>query len=212
MTPGNPVVGGTVLRRAAIQSPNFTPSPLAGWAINADGTAYFADVTAEGTITASTFTGNAINGVTITGSTFDGTNFVINSAGAFFYSGTPAAGNLTASIASAAGTDGEGNNYVAGHASYGTTFAAALSAGFVVFYTGSLAGGWTPGAQVETDSGGDLILTAGGSGSIQLDSAVVFGGGGSTGTAQPAGVPTGGPNSGTFAGHTHDFDGHTHDL
>ena len=40
MMPGNPVVGGTVLRRAAIQSPNFVAAS-AGWAINADGTAEF---------------------------------------------------------------------------------------------------------------------------------------------------------------------------
>ena len=33
-----------------------------------------------------------------------------------------------------------------------------------------------------------------------------------TGTGLPAGVPTGGPNSGSFAGHTHDFDGHTHAI
>ena len=44
MQPGNPVVGGTVLRRAAIQSPDFVAGS-AGWAINADGTAQFNSVT-----------------------------------------------------------------------------------------------------------------------------------------------------------------------
>ena len=43
MMPGNPVVGGTVLRRAAIQSPNFV-SGSAGWTVNADGTAQFSDL------------------------------------------------------------------------------------------------------------------------------------------------------------------------
>ena len=58
MMPGNPVVGGTVLRRAAIQSPDFVAGS-AGWAINADGTAQFNGVTFYGpgglsvTITAS---------------------------------------------------------------------------------------------------------------------------------------------------------------
>jgi hypothetical protein len=92
--PGNPVVGSTVLRRPAIQSPNFVQSPLAGWAINADGTAYFADVTVAGA--------------------FEGTDFVINSSGAFFYSGTPASGNLLISVAPTGGTDGFGNTYLDG--------------------------------------------------------------------------------------------------
>lgn len=44
MQPGNPVVGGTVLRRPAIQSPNFAAGSL-GWAIFIDGTAEFNSVT-----------------------------------------------------------------------------------------------------------------------------------------------------------------------
>jgi hypothetical protein len=99
LTPGNPVVGGTVLRRQAIQSPNYVLG-LTGWAIRQDGTAQF-------------------TGIVLIGGTFTGTNFVINSSGAFFYSGTPAAGNLIASIASASGSnDGHGNAYVAGVAAY----------------------------------------------------------------------------------------------
>jgi hypothetical protein len=145
MTPNNPVVGGTVLRRSAIQSPNFVQSPLQGWAINADGSAYFADVTAEGTITASGFSG---------------TNWVINSSGAFFYSGSPAAGNMVASVAPEAGTDAYGNNYLAGAASYGSTFASAVIGGAVLLYDGSQADGWTQTAQIETSSEGDLILVA----------------------------------------------------
>ena len=47
MMPGNPVVGGTVLRRAAIQSPDFVHGQ-AGWAISADGTAEFQDVILPG--------------------------------------------------------------------------------------------------------------------------------------------------------------------
>jgi hypothetical protein len=44
MMPGNPVVGGVILRRPAIQSPNYTAGS-AGWAVNADGTAQFAELT-----------------------------------------------------------------------------------------------------------------------------------------------------------------------
>lgn len=55
---------------------------------------------------------------TISGVTFNGTNFIINSSGTFFYSGTPASGNLLVSIAPAAGTDGFGNAYVQGFGSY----------------------------------------------------------------------------------------------
>lgn len=50
----------------------------------------------------------------ITGTTFGGTNFNINSNGAFFYSGTPAFGNLTASITTGPGTDSFGNTYFGG--------------------------------------------------------------------------------------------------
>lgn len=96
----DPIVGGTVLRTPAIQSPNFSLGPpLVGWAIYQNGQAYFGDVTASGSITATVF---------------DGTNFTIDSSGIFFYSGTPAAGNLLLSIANAAGTDTYGNTYPEG--------------------------------------------------------------------------------------------------
>src|SRR5512146_586720 len=97
MMPGNPVVGSTILRRPAIQSPNYVAGS-SGWTVNADGSAEFNNLTIRGT--------------------FDGTDFEINSSGAFFYSGVPASGNLIASIAPAAGTDAHGNAYVQGIASY----------------------------------------------------------------------------------------------
>lgn len=64
MMPGNPVVGSTVLRRPAIQSPNFETG-VSGWAINADGTAEFDNVTVRGE--------------------FAGTDFVLDSSGLFLY-------------------------------------------------------------------------------------------------------------------------------
>ena len=104
MTPENPVVGGTVLRRAAIQSPNFEQGPpIVGWSVNADGSAYFGDVSVQGGVIAGSF---------------EGTDFIINAAGAFFYSSAPALGNLVASIASTGGTDGFGNTYQANITAY----------------------------------------------------------------------------------------------
>jgi hypothetical protein len=47
--PGNPVVGSTILRRPAIQSPDYVPG-TSGWAINADGTAEFNNMTLRGTV------------------------------------------------------------------------------------------------------------------------------------------------------------------
>ena len=161
-------------------------------------------------------------GVSGTG-TFQAGNTIISAAGIFTYSSTPATGNLVSSSGVAtAGTDSFGNHTLAGNASYASGFANAMIGGAVLFYTGSLAGGWTFQAQTETDISGDLVLSA--SGSVLLDDNTTVSGNltvdgtlsatlsGQTGTGLPAGTPTGGPNSGSFAGHTHDFDGHTHDL
>lgn len=66
---GNPVVGGTVLERAAVESPDFVTG-VSGWAINQDGTVEFNSGTFRGTITAGQF---------------QGIDFVINQQGIFFY-------------------------------------------------------------------------------------------------------------------------------
>jgi hypothetical protein len=93
---GNPVVGGTTLRIPAIQSPNFSLINSTGWAIFADGSAYFFNVTVAGTITGGTL---VIDGAT---------------GGIFVYSGPPALGNLIGSWAGASGTDSKGNTYPQG--------------------------------------------------------------------------------------------------
>lgn len=99
----NPIVGGTALRIPAIQSPNYSPG-VAGWIIKIDGSAELNNLTVRGT--------------------FQGTDFIMNASGLFIYSGTPAAGNLVASIASTGGTDSFGNTYLEGVVSYsGSTFA-----------------------------------------------------------------------------------------
>lgn len=137
MMPQNPLVGGSVLRIPAIQSPNYVAG-TSGWALFADGSAEFNDVTIRGSLVATT----QLN-----------------------YSGTPAAGNLVQSSGfTTAGTDGFGNNYVAGSATYASGFAVALTGGIVQFYTGSLSGGWTSQGTLETDSDGDLQFTARASG------------------------------------------------
>lgn len=101
----NPVVqnGTGSLVIPQIQSPNFNEAAKTGWAIQQDGDAFFFNITAAGNITASSFSGPA---------------FLINSAGVFVYSGTPAHGNLIISAASSSGTDAFGNAYDAALACY----------------------------------------------------------------------------------------------
>lgn len=95
----DPIVGGISLRKPAIRSPNYLAGST-GWTINVDGSAEFNNLTIRGT--------------------FFGTNFEIGPLGAFFYSGTPATGNLIASITPASGADdGFGNAYLAGQSTYG---------------------------------------------------------------------------------------------
>ena len=137
--------------------------------------------------------------------------------GVFSYSPSAGAGNLIATAGIAvAGTDQYGNNYLAGTASYASGFATALNSGFVAFYTGTLAGGWTFVGQLETDGAGDLILsTAGGelalsaAGNVTISGALTvsgtFSASGSTGSS---GLPNGtisGTSGAASAGtaHTH---------
>jgi len=94
----NPLVGGGgALVYPSIHSPNFAHL-ISGWTINKDGSAEFDNLTIRGT--------------------FLGTDWILNAAGEFFYSGTPAPGNLVASIAAAGGTDAFGNVYYQGITTY----------------------------------------------------------------------------------------------
>ena len=86
LTPGDPVVGGSVLRRPAIQSPNFIAG-VQGWAINADGTAEF----------------NELILVVQT-----------SSAGILIYNGSAGLGNLIGSWSAVATVDSFGNTVPAG--------------------------------------------------------------------------------------------------
>lgn len=117
----NPIIGGGgALVYPSIHSPNFVHGS-AGWTINKDGSAEFNNLTIR-------------NGQIISGS-------------ALYYSGIPAAGNLVASIAAAAGTDLFGNAYLAGESSYTTVapfVAINIFQSVITFYTASSqAGPWT---------------------------------------------------------------------
>jgi hypothetical protein len=182
--------GGGNLIVTSVQSPAYSPGS-AGWQIRKDGSAEFNNLSIRGT--------------------FNGTDFILNSSGAFFYSPSEGAGNLVASIAPAAGLDQFNNNYLAGSASYAATFATALNAGFVAFYSGSLSGGWTALSSVSGDTSGNLQVNAGGQLQLIGSSGVTINGSNQTSTAtgNPA---TSGPNGGVFAGHTHFFAGHTHTV
>lgn len=122
------------------------------------------------------------------GSSFTGTDYIINSSGVFFYSGTPALGNLIISNAPSSGTDGFGNAYLSGVVNYtpGTTyFAEQLFQASVLFYSAtSGAGPWT---QVGS------ILCPGGAAGMQFQSSpggFTFGGGSLISVAGTATSPT----------------------
>lgn len=74
----------------------------------------------------------------ITGGTFNGTNWIENSTGSFFYSGTPAANNLIQSESNTQGQDGSGNYFLSGNTSYvpqgGGYIAIQNSAGAINFW------------------------------------------------------------------------------
>jgi hypothetical protein len=158
--------------------------------------------------------------------TFQAGNTIMNPDGVFTYSPSPGAGNLVQSSGTTAnGTDAYGNHYIQGNATYGGDVASVTEGGAFIYLSGSLSGGWSELGALASDGSGDLISTM--PGTLELGGGLAVAGDGQvtgnltlttingssdTGTALPAGVPTGGPNSGTFAGHTHDFDGHTHAI
>ena len=120
MIPENPLVGGTVLRRAAIQSPNFVTT-VSGWSINQDGSAEFNNVTIR-------------NGQVISGTQL------------YYSSLPPASGNLIASISTVSGTDTAGNAFLPGIVTYkkitATDFrAVSHDSGGINFWKATAAGG-----------------------------------------------------------------------
>jgi hypothetical protein len=86
---------GAILK-TQFQSPNYRPG-VRGWAIFKNGNVEFNDGVFRGIVQAGTF---------------EGMDFIINSAGIFLYSGTPAKGNLIFAITNQSGTDAVGNAYL----------------------------------------------------------------------------------------------------
>lgn len=78
---------------------------------------------AAGIVYAGIIDGTFINAATFIGSIFQGTDFILSTAGAFWYSGAPALGNLILSVAPASTTaDGFGNSVSGGgFAAYSAT-------------------------------------------------------------------------------------------
>lgn len=89
----NPVVAGGILQVPAIESLNYVQG-VSGWIVDRNGNAEF-------------------NNLSIRGQ-FNGTDFVINAAGIFFYSSAPALNDLVISLAWTAGMDIYGNPYPSG--------------------------------------------------------------------------------------------------
>lgn len=105
----------------SIHSPGYIPGS-AGWSINSDNSAEFNDLVLRGT--------------------FFGTDYVISPNGEFYYDGTPATGNLSASSVpgSVNVSDGHGNVALPGHSVYQTpialnTIAFSLQQGIIIWYT-----------------------------------------------------------------------------
>lgn len=138
MMPGNPVLGSTVLRVPAEQSPNFVHL-VSGWYLGQNGDAEFNDVTIRA--------GLSVGGTDL------------------YYASVPAAGNLIASVAGTGGTDAFGNVYLPGVTTYTSgVFAMSMLGGDLIVFTAPGYGGpWTQGAaalalsQSTATLDGDLI-------------------------------------------------------
>lgn len=132
LQPTNPVIGGTVLRAPAIQSPNFSTG-VSGWIIRVNGTAEFNSVTIRA--------GSVVSVLSL------------------IYNPSPGAGNLIQSVSAGGGTDAYGNVYLPGDVSYittgGTSYALSNDGKTIAFWTAaSQAGPWTMQNSIR---GADLI-------------------------------------------------------
>jgi hypothetical protein len=98
-----------------------------------DGTEVNAPVINGGIINGVMVNATNIYGSVISATTFTGTDFFITTSGEFYYTGTPALGNLGASVTTGVTTDPVGNPTGAGFSSYGPGNQASLTAGALAF-------------------------------------------------------------------------------
>lgn len=147
----SPIIGGqSKLVRNAIMSPDYVLG-VSGWTVNKDGSAEFNDATFRGTV-------------------------VIDSSGQalLVYNGTPAAGNLIASISASNDIDAFGNEIVSGFSAYGTrgiTFQRTGAGSFAS--TSSLLLDPTTGIMTLFSAFGNLALVCNAGSSLILDAPIV---------------------------------------
>ena len=91
----------------AIAARSVTTELLAAEAVTAD-------EMAAGIVYAGIINGTIVDAATFIGSTFEGQDFILNTAGGYWYTTTPGLGDLVVSITSQAGTDPQGNATQAG--------------------------------------------------------------------------------------------------
>jgi hypothetical protein len=144
----NPLVSkGGSLVYPSIHSPGFITG-VTGWSIDKNGNAEFNNGIFRGFV--------------------EGTHFIINSDGAFFYSGAPAANNLFASIADSNGTDTFGNIYLSGWANYellsGVWYAVTQDTGQIAWWSGGTNNQttvlWVQTSQISGAGSPDLTLNS----------------------------------------------------
>lgn len=131
----------------SLQSPNFNTanpaaSPSPSWGVLKNGLAYFF-------------------GLVLSGGTIIGPDYIFNTAGLFFYNGTPAAGNMVGSLTAAGGTDQFGNRYLPGSASYNGPGAIVIWFTGITSYFGNLSSGWTSAAVLNFNNVGGVATFSG---------------------------------------------------
>lgn len=146
------VIAAGTITAALITANTITASQIAAGTITAAQIAagtITASLLAAGIVVAGIVDATTINAATFTGSVFEGTDFILNSSGAYFYSGTPASGNLIASVTRANGTDGFGNTVWGGITTYTSAgqVAQLFNGQLLTFASGVGSGSGTQGSQ-----------------------------------------------------------------
>lgn len=89
-------ITGSLIAASTITGSNIAAGTIT--ASNIQANTITASQLAAGIVYAGIVDSTTVNAATFTGSTFKGTDFILNASGLFFYSGTPASGNLILSV------------------------------------------------------------------------------------------------------------------